>query len=353
MDTLLLTFFTTTDESCANETLEELLQAHVAPVARLILRRKLGLYVSGLGENPRDPDAEDLYQEILVRVVQGLRRKKLSARDVDIENFRHYVMRVALNVCIDYLRSKSPARTRLRDSLRDLFNRHKDLAAWEQDGELLYGFAGWKNTPKSYFAAQTDDEIEKKATAFKNARFGHEDLRYIRLSQIATEIIDWIGGPVDLDTLVKVVGCLLQTKEPQLESFDQQKEDYYERPSKIEFLTADSYGEFRELLTHLWKAVRSLPSEQRNVFSFSFEDEVGRDLFTVLLAEDVVTLSQLSQVFDRSVAEVLELMQRMPMDTAAITEVLKISRETVYKKRFRALQELRHQLLGSATKNKD
>jgi len=76
-------------------------------------------------------------------------------------------------------------------------------------------------------------------------------------------------------------------------------------------------------------------------------------LFTVLLAEDVVTLSQLSQVFDRSVAEVLELMQRMPMDTAAITEVLKISRETVYKKRFRALQELRHQLLGSATKNKD
>lgn len=91
------------------------------------------------------------------------------------------------------------------------------------------------------------------------------------------------------------------------------------------------------------RAVRSLPSEQRDVFSFSFEDEVGRDLFTVLLAEDVVTLSQLSQVFDRSVAEVLELMQRMPMDTAAITEVLKISRETVDKKRFRALQELRHQ----------
>ena len=80
---------------------------------------------------------------------------------------------------------------------------------------------------------------------------------------------------------------------------------------------------------------------------------MGRDLFTVLLAEDVVTLSQLSQLFDRSVDEVLELMQRMPMDTAAITEVLKISRETVYKKRFRALQELRHQLLGSATKNKD
>ena len=87
-------------------------------------------------ENPRNPDAEDLYQEILVRVVQGLRRKKLSAREVDIENFRHYVIHVALNVCIDYLRSKAPARTRLIDSLRDLLNRHKDLAAWEYDGGL-------------------------------------------------------------------------------------------------------------------------------------------------------------------------------------------------------------------------
>jgi len=82
------------------------------------------------------------------------------------------------------------------------------------------------------------------------------------------------------------------------------------------------------------RAVRSLPSEQRDVFSFSFEDEVERDLFTVLLAEDVVTLSQLSQLFDRSVDEVLELMQRMPMDTAAITEVLKILQKLLIKSDF-------------------
>ena len=63
-------------------------------------------------------------------------------------------------------------------------------------------------------------------------------------------------------------------------------------------------------------------------------DEVGRDLFTVLLAEDVVTLSQLSQLFDRSVDEVLELMQRMPMDTAAITEVLKILQKLLIKSDF-------------------
>lgn len=346
MDTLLLTFFTTTDESCADETLTELLQVHVAPIARLILRRKLGLYVSGLGENRRDPDAEDLYQEILVRVVQGLRRKKLSARDVDIENFRHYVIRIALNVCIDYLRSKSPARTRLRDSLRDLFNRHKDLAAWEHNGELLYGFAIWKNTSKSNFAHQTDDEIEKKAETFKDARFGYEDLGTARLSQVATEIIHWIGGPLDLDTLLKVVGYLLHTKEPQLESFDQQREDYYERVSPAERLTTDSFDKSGELLTRLWEAVSSLPAEQRNIFAFGFEDEFGRDLFTVLLTEGVVTLNQLAQIFQRSVGEVLELMQRMPMDTAAITEVLQISRETVYKRRFRALQQLRLQLLG-------
>jgi len=196
------------------------------------------------------------------------------------------------------------------------------------------------------------DEIEKKAAAFKDARFGHEDFASARLSQVATEIIDWVGGPLDLDTLVKVVTYLLQAKEPRLESLNPPSDDYYEQFPATQSFATESYGESKELLTLLWAVVRNLPREQRDVFSFGFEDDLGRDLFTVLLSAGVVTLTQLTRETHRSAEEILELMQRMPMDTATLANELQTNRGNIYKWRFRALQQLRHELSGDSSKNR-
>jgi hypothetical protein len=87
-----------------------------------------------------------------------------------------------------------------------------------------------------------------------------------------------------------------------------------------------------------------LPGEQRDAFAFGFEDEAGQDLFSVLLAAEIVNWDELAQGMGRSIEDVVRLRLRMPMDGAGVADVLKTSSKNVYKWRFRAIRRLKTEL---------
>lgn len=344
MDNLFLPYLSAKNEPERQHRLDELLRVRAAPIVRQILRRKLGFYVSSQGINEHNQDAEDLYQEAMMRILQVLHELQTGAVTTDIENYEHYVARVASNICIDFLRAKSPARTRLKDSLRDLFRRHKDLVSWEYENEILCGFAVWRNTGKTAFSEQASRDIEAKSESFQLARFADEDVRTAPLPQIAAELFDWIGGPVEIDVLVRIMASLLDVRERPLESLD----DLVTSPWETHFAgsapSSESALQAKELLKRLWGALIRLPSEQRDAFCLGFEDQAGQDLFSALLGAGVVTFKDLAKGLDRSVEEVARLRMLVPMDSAAVAAELNASRDNVYKWRFRAVQRLKAEL---------
>jgi RNA polymerase sigma factor (sigma-70 family) len=112
MDNLLLRLLNARDEQERQRRLDELLTIHIAPIIRQVLRQRLGLYVSARGVNETDHDAEDLFQEAMTRILQVLNAEPRSL--TRIENFEGYVGRVVSNICVDFLRSKYPARARVQ-----------------------------------------------------------------------------------------------------------------------------------------------------------------------------------------------------------------------------------------------
>jgi hypothetical protein len=50
--------------------------------------------------------------------------------------------------------------------------------------------------------------------------FADEDIRVAPGPQIVAELFNWIGGPVDLDLLVRMIAYLLDIKDQQLETLD-------------------------------------------------------------------------------------------------------------------------------------
>ncbi len=343
MDNLLLPYLRASNESERQQCLDELVTVRAAPIVRQILRRRLGFYVTSQGINEHNQDAEDLYQEAMTRIVQVLHELQTPSTTTDIVSYEHYVARVAANICIDFLRTKSPARTRLKDSLRDLFRRHKDLVSWEYESEILCGFAVWRHTGKTVFSEQASRDIEVKLESFRAARFADEDVRTAPLPQIAAELFDWIGGPVEIDVLVRMMASLLDVREQPIESLDELVTPLWDdfggsAPSSESTLQA------KELLERLWRAIKRLPREQRDAFCLGFEDQAGQDLFSVLLAAGVVTLKDLAKGLGRSVEEVGRLRMRVPMDSAAVAAELNASRDNVYKWRFRAVQRLKAEL---------
>jgi RNA polymerase sigma factor (sigma-70 family) len=342
MDNVLVPYLTADDERERQHHLDELVTLGAAPLIRQVLRLRLGFYVSAQGINEHNQDAEDLYQEALTRVVHVLKQLHATS-STDIEDFERYVSRVASNICIDFLRDKSPARTRLKDSLRDLFRRHRELVSWEYEGEILCGFANWRNTRKSTFSDQELRDVETKLETFQAVRFADEDVRLAPLSQILTELFDWIGGPIQIDVLVTMVAYLLAVKDQHIESLDdptRQWDTYFPADTQ----TGESHVEANELLSRLWHAVRQLPAEQRDAFVFGFEDQAGQDFFTILLAAATVTWNELAHGMGRSVEEIARLRMSMPMDGVSAANELGASRENVWKWRYRAIRTLKAEL---------
>src|SRR5262245_6695026 len=204
MDNVLVPYLTADDDRERQQHLDELLTLRAAPLIRGVLLRKLGFYVSAQGINQNNQDAEDVYQEAMTRVVQELHQLQ-SSRSTDIGSFELYVSRITSNLCIDFVRAKSPARTRLKYSLRDLLKRHKDLVSWEQDGEILCGFTHWRNTRKIVFSEQSDQDLETNLDSFQSLHFGDEDIQLAPFSQVVAELFHWIGGPVEIDLLVGMI----------------------------------------------------------------------------------------------------------------------------------------------------
>lgn len=344
MDNVLVPYLTADDEREREQHLDELLTRHAAPLIRQVLRRKFGIYVNGQGINKNSQDAEDLYQEAMTRVVQVLNQLQASSTPTDIENFKAYVGRVTSNICIDFLRNKSPARKRLNTSVRDLVRRHEDLASWVYNDEILCGLATWQNTGKTTFSDQEFRDIEIKLEAFKSARFSDEDVRLAPLSQIVVELFDWIGGPIEVDLLVRMVGHLLKIKDDRIESLSEQSTVRGAASLSVIAQSGESYVETKELLAWLWRAVIHLPVEQRDAFAFRFEDPAGQGFFEVLVAAGIVNWDELAHGMGRSVEEVARLSMRMPMDAATAADELGVLPAKVWKWRFRAIQRLKIEL---------
>ena len=336
MDYRLLPLLHAVDEQELQQRVEELLVIHVRPIIRQMLQQRLGLYVNAQGVNANNHDAEDLYQGAMARMVELLHADQ--RRLTKIENFERYVGRIVANICVDFLRAKHPTRARLKDALQYVLRRHADLGSWQYEDEFLCGFAAWRNTGKR---AVDVSDIDTRLNVFLAARFAGENVRVARLSRVVRELFEWIGGPVEIDVLVRMLAYVRDIREQHTESLDDAE---FENSFRSSVGSAESGVETHELLGQLWRIVRRLTPQQRDAFALRFCDQDGRNLFTVLRAAGIVDWKDLAEGMGRSPADVARLWKQMPMDTATIARELRTSRDNVYKWHFRALQKLKAEL---------
>ena len=343
MDQLLLSYLQAATESDREQHLQEILSAYAVPEVRLALRRRLSFFVDAHGQSPHNQDAEDLFQEIMTKILQALHALTEPSSKAAIEDLQEYIARITANCCNDVLRKQSPSRTRLKYNLRFLLTHHEGFAVWKAAGITWAGLSEWQNEPVS--PAQLNLSIDSEEFAsFKSTRWPSENLKQVPLNRIVGEVLRWISRPIELDDLVSTVAALQNIKD---------------LPTVVlpENVPADSANvqarlEGQEVLHQLWRALRGLSAEQRDVFCFGFEDEKGRDLFTVLFETETVTLRELTQELNRSTDEIVRLWSKMPMDNKAIAEEMKITRGRVYQHRSRALEKLKKGLLPFPGENK-
>jgi RNA polymerase sigma factor (sigma-70 family) len=345
MDQLLLPYLQARDDSDRQRHLNEILLEYAVPEVRLALRRRLNFSVDSRGKSPHNQDAEDLFQETMTKIVQALHDLRKPSGTTVIENLEEYIARIVTNCCNDVLRTKSPSRTRLKYNLRFVLTHHEDFSIWKSDRHTLTGFAEWRHEGMSPSHVTLSVDVEDTLASFRSTRFPRENIKQVPLTRIIAEVFRWLSSPLELDELVSIVATVQDVKDLPAERLHEDSLTDIGRSLNDTGLSSHSLLEEKAILRTLWQALRELSVEQRDVFYLGFEDERGRDLFTVLLEGEVVTFRELAQGLGLPTEEIVKLWSKIPMDNNAIAVELKATRGQVYKWRFRALERLRKGLL--------
>ncbi len=339
-DSVLQAYLRSTDETEQKQLEVELLQIYAAPLVQRTLRRRLGFYVDQSGGNPNYPDAADLYQESMISLLQKLNDLRSQPNTNHIGNFDHYVVRVAINTCNQYLRKKTPERSGLNHNLRDLMHRHRDFKAWKgQNNTILCGFAAWKNGAADTAQSISPEQSEEIIQTLRKSGLARQDLQRFPLTKIVSEIFKLVGHPIEINALSEIVATLLMIKDLPLESLDQTEEGM-SRELVDGDLPPDAHIEGQEMLRQMWEEVRQMPAIQRDIVCFKFANYSGVNFFNLLIEAKIATLRELTEVFGLTRVQLAEVWKQMPMDIEALARHFGISRQQVSKLHHRALISL-------------
>lgn len=344
MDSILRYLLDSKAEAERKRSLDELILVQSAPLVRKVLRQRLGLYITHSGNNPNIPDAEDLYHEIITKLLQRLNGFLAHPDKSPINNYRNLVITTTVNACNDYLRAKSPARARLKNSLRDLLFRNTEFKSWKgKNREQLCGFTSWNGQSNSPASMERIKQLQENPETFRSELLHGKDIQGIPMPLLVAGILKWIGGPIEMDAMAELLVVLLDVREQPVESIEQGDER-----SGRQFVDSTVRNDLRlqgkETLKKLWDEIRRLPPEHRDVICLSLADENGNDLWNILVTAEAVTLPQIATDLGLSIEQLMTLWEQTPMDSPTLAKHLGTTRSQVNKWRFRAMQRLRERM---------
>jgi RNA polymerase sigma factor (sigma-70 family) len=322
-DDLLGRFLQAGDGPEAEEVLARLLSSRAVPVARGVLRGRLGR---------RGDETEDLVGTVLVRLLSHLRKLKATGRKQEIRSFEGYVAAAAYRAYSDQLRRRHPARHRLKARLSRLLRDARFVLVSNPHGVRICGLARWRDgthEPTTSSLRAADEEHVRSAVA-----------RHKRHSADALEAaLEALGHAVPLDDLVGLLERLWEIEGAH--STRAATSADLERPQLTDPV---SQLHNRISLRQLWTELRKLPAPQRLALLLGLRDSRDRSVVSLLALTGIASVDDVAAALDLAPPELARLWQGQPLDDLAIAERLGLTRQQVINLRSAARRRLARRL---------
>ena len=340
IDPLLEPLLSEAGDGRADELLSRLIDSHAGPVIKGVIRYKLHLNSHRASEGA---EAEDLYQEVLLRLLAQLEQFRRRPDAHPIADLRGMAAVIAHRACAGWMRRQFPERHALKNRLHYLLTRQRGLALWQgEGGKLLAGFAAWQGRKQAPAARLGELSGVEGLQALAGTMEGG---RREGLADALAAIFDHAGGPVEFDELVRAMAALLGVRDQPLESLPENEDAAGFPPA-----AADSdpawRAEKRFFLQRLWDELRQLPRNQRAALLLNLKDAGGCGCITLFPATGIATLRQLADALEMSADVFARLWGELPLEDARIAELLGLTRQQVINARKSGRERLARRLKG-------
>ncbi|HWT01119.1 MAG TPA: hypothetical protein VN256_12800 [Pyrinomonadaceae bacterium] len=338
-DPLLLPFLNAGAEAEALDILTSLIRGHAEPIIKAIIGHKLRVSADGRAAQ----EAEDVQSEVVLHMLAKLRELKSDPSARGIGNFRSYVAVTTHHACHEFLRRKYPQRSRLKNRLRYLLTHHETLALWGDEGEeWLCGYGAWRDRHKRSAGASKLELLRDTQRAAERLGLAGRNLQLINLAQLVDSIFKYLDAPVELDGLVTVVADLQGVKDlPERAGGGEEGEDggEYERAADPR-ADVGREVEQRIYVQRLWEEICQLPVRQRVALLLNLKGAAAADAIALFPLTGVASIRQIAAALEIGAEEFAALWNELPLEDAAISARLGVTRQQVINLRKSARDRL-------------
>lgn len=196
------------DLEASDSALSSLIESHITPVIRGVVRFKLRL-----GPSERS-DEDDLIQEALTEWLTEVRKLGNQPDTSSISDARGLAATITYRVCYAWLRRKSPHRHALSNRLQYLLTRQAGFSLWHSTSPgakfMVAGFTAWRD--KALVPAEKLRELPGDERFLTRAGKFISDWQDARLIHLVKLILDTLGGPVPFNDLLNVTVSVLRSE---------------------------------------------------------------------------------------------------------------------------------------------
>jgi hypothetical protein len=318
--------------SAEEEAPEQVLVLHAAPVIDAVLRRRLG-YIPKAGpfESAAQADWSEARGDAILLILQTLRHGKADGTLDRMRDLRAYSATVAHRAFGAMIRKRFPQRRRFAAALHGILVPANGFAQWDSDADdKLAGFVAWIGRAPVREGRRLEAAIRDPQAVVPGLHGRRE------LGARVAAIFDYLGGPVALDVLIGIVLKASGVEEFRAGTAEDALENVAAREPSV-----NVQAETRSFLTFLWREVMELPVRQRAALLLNLRDHAGRGVIALFPIAGVATLRELAAALELEWDAFATVWKGLPLEDAAIAELLGITRQQVINLRKAARDRLK------------
>ncbi|MDH7600513.1 MAG: hypothetical protein QHI38_00015 [Armatimonadota bacterium] len=293
-------------------------------------------------------DLDDFEEECIAAV--WCKIAALASRETDtstIGNLDAFVRQAVHNRYCDCIRRKRPKWYNIKLELMETLSGKTGVsgfAMWQcpKTGVRMCGYAQWKHlaNPATAKCLSLIDNQEK----FKRQFLNNRDPQELPLYELTAAILDFCGGPVELDTLTGCIAEMLQAKNENLLSIDAVPDPDSDLSAPVDWLISPEVGVedqvinvawFRQVLGWFWKEFLELSVKQRKAIILGMSSE------QVMALVSVVGFTELAEALEMVPERLAGLVSELPLPDSTIADELGVPAKAVPSVRFKAWGRIR------------
>lgn len=330
-------FLAAPDRRAAERELERLHREFFSVVANQVLTDELRRGVPA--DRSELEETQDTFNDVSLMIRASIARRLLTLWEQPspkegIRHLRAYVVAVARNACVDYLRRKYPGRHALDNSLRIALGNRPTLALWRTDidsdlKEWRCGKPEWQEQNPAML--RLDERLQGRIAAA---------IRDLGRRDALPRIFEITQAPVRFVELLSFLSEIWDVEAPYRTAEREYVPFRVPKPYQSGFQPEEIVTLIGTLQT-LWRQLRALSPPQAATLLLKFPEFEAGSYLNALIRFQVTTWPALARTMGLETSRLREVAPHVPLEDTEIAELLGLTPEDIPRIRQDARRRLK------------